>query len=293
MKKITLGKGLQSLIPTKSQIVEPEGSNKDSVFYIEVNRIKPNSNQPRQDFNKEGIRELAQSIRKYGVLQPLLVTKREVEAKGGLGVEYTLIAGERRLRASKEAGLFHVPVIVKDIMPLENRASLEIALIENIQRENLNSIEEAEAFSRLKNEFGLSYDKIASQVGRSPQAINNTIRLLELPDYIKGAVREQKIAMGHARALLSIKDETKQREAYSTVLTQSVSVRDVEQLARESGVKAKPRHKDKKFKDLEQNLSKKLNTAVNIKVEEDSKGKITARFTDHKQLNEIVKAILD
>jgi len=297
MKKIAyIGKGLQSLIPSKTKVPAEASVPRDSVYYIEVSKVQPNKNQPRKEFNEEGINELAQSIRKYGILQPLLVTKREIESGSGIEVQYTLIAGERRLRAAKKAGLYHVPVVVKDIVPLTERASLEMALIENIQREDLNILEEAEAFSRLKNDFGLTYEKIASHVGRSWQTVNNTIRLLDLPDYVKEALRANKLSMGHARALLSIKDEQKMKDAYAQVISYGSSVREVEKMARAAGAATKNRtgdSKSKHFAELEKTLGEKLQTHVTIHVDETDKGKIIARFVNHEQLNEIAKTILD
>lgn len=292
------GRGLQSLIPTKS-VNESKHDKRDSIFYVEINKVKPNTNQPRRDFDGGGIKELAQSIKKYGILQPLLVSKKGIETKTGLDVEYYLIAGERRLRASKEAGLQYIPVIIKDTAPHADRNSLVIALMENIQRKDLNSIEEADAFSKLRDDFGLTFEQIASRLGRSSQSINNSVRLLALPGYIKDALRGEKLSMGHARALLSIKDPAKQKEAYINVTTFGTSVREIESFARSHGAAIKKRKyqpiggKDKKFEDLEKNLGEKLNTTITIRTEDGNKGKLTARFSTHQHLNEIVKTILD
>src|SRR3989344_4775374 len=183
MKKFFgLGKGLGSLIPA-SRMVKPE-SPKENVFYVEINKIKPNSEQPRRDFDEKGIEELAKSIKKYGVLQPLLVSKVETETLRGLDVSYSLIAGERRLRAAREAGLPHVPVIIRDDFD-EDRTKLEVALIENVQRKDLNPIEEAEAYNRFSKEFGLTQKEIAEKVSKSREVVANAIRLLGLPKDIK------------------------------------------------------------------------------------------------------------
>ena len=169
-----LGKGLGSLIPSGMQM-QPT-TQKENVFYVEIAKIEANPNQPRQDFDQDALKELSGSIRKYGVLQPLLVTKVETSSVRGLDVSYQLIAGERRLRAAKMAGLPHVPVIIRDDFG-KGRDRLEVALIENIQREDLNPVEEAEAYVRLNKEFGLTQQEIATKVSKSREAVANAMRL--------------------------------------------------------------------------------------------------------------------
>src|SRR3989344_5695468 len=181
-KMFGLGRGLESLIPGSKQM-HPD-SQKENVFYVEVNKIKPNPDQPRQDFDQDGLKELSQSIRKYGVLQPLLVEKMEEEGPRGKNVYYQLIAGERRLKASKLAGLPNVPVVIRDDFKTKG-ARLEVALVENVQRKDLNPIEEAEAYERLAKEFSLTQQEIAQQVGKSREVVANAMRLLGLPKDIK------------------------------------------------------------------------------------------------------------
>lgn len=287
MKKLFgLGRGLESLIPAKTNKVTPKIQ--DNIFYIEINKIKPNSTQPRRDFGRDGLKELSASIKKYGILQPLLVTKMEEETERGLDVSYELLAGERRWRAAKMAGLPHVPVIVKDNFD-ENRLKLEVALVENLQREDLNPLEEAEAYARLANEFKLTQKDIANKVGKSREVVANTVRLLDLPADIKAALRVGKISRTHARALLAFKGESKQREMYKQILAGSVVVRDLEGAAREH----KTNHPaGPKFEELQQNLSKNLGTAVFIRTGA-SGGNIVIRFSSLEELNKITKTILD
>ena len=292
MKKLFgLGRGLESLIPARTNKVTPKVQ--DNVFYIEINKIKPNSTQPRRDFDKDGLKELAASIKKYGILQPLLVTKMEEETERGLDVNYELLAGERRWRAAKMAGLPHVPVIVKDNFD-ENRLKLEVALVENLQREDLNPLEEAEAYARLAGEFKLTQKDIANKVGKSREVVANAVRLLDLPADIKAALRVGKISRTHGRALLAFKDESKQREMYKQILAGNVVVRDLEGAAKahklaEGGTSqtAGP-----KFEELQQNLSKNLGAAVFIRTGA-SGGNIVIKFSNLEELNKIAKTILD
>ncbi len=291
MKKFFgLGRGLESLIPAKTNKVTPKVQ--DNVFYIEINKIRPNANQPRRDFDKDGLKELAASIKKYGILQPLLVSKTEYETERGLDVTYEIIAGERRWRAAKIAGLPHVPAIVKDNFD-ENRLKLEVALVENLQREDLNPLEEAEAYARLAGEFKLTQKDIADKVGKSREVVANAVRLLDLPADIKAALRMGKISRTHARALLSFKDENKQREMYKQILTGNFAVRDLENAAKEhrNAVGAKP-VSGPRFDELQQNLSKNLGAAVFIKAGA-SGGNIVIKFSTLEELNKIAKTILD
>jgi len=300
LKKIfSLGKGLESLIPVKGVNLNVPEQEQDNVFYIEVSKVKPNPDQPRKDFDERGIEELAKSIKKYGILQPILVAKIEKETQKGIDVEYQIIAGERRYRAALAANLPQVPVIVKDVDPdPKSLANLELALVENIQRKNLNPIEEAEAFAKLVGDFEMSYEDVAKQVGKSRESIINSIRLLKLPDEVKEAVRVSKLSMGHARALLAIKDLSKQNETFKKVLAQGISVREVEVLANQLGVHeknktSKIKKKESRFVGLEKNLSDILGTAVCIRLDNGIKGKIMIRFSDHEHLNTIAKTILD
>ncbi len=292
MKKLFgLGRGLESLIPAKTTKVVPKIQ--DNVFYIEINKIKPNPDQPRQDFDKDGLKELAASIKKYGILQPLLVSKIETETDKGLNVEYELLAGERRLRAAKLAGLPHVPAIIKDNFD-ESRLKLEVSLVENIQRENLNPVEEAEAYNRLASEFNLTQKEIAAKVAKSREAVANAVRILTLPADIKEALRAGKIARTHARALLAFKDAAKQREVFKQILTGNFAVREVESAAKEERIGREPAVPavNPRFQELQQNLSKNLGAAVFIKSGANG-GSIVIKFTNLEELNTIAKTILD
>ena len=278
MKKLFgLGKGLNSLIPDSKHIT-PE-IKKDSVFYVEINKVKP--------------KELAKSIRKYGVLQPLLVSKVEEESNRGMDVYYQLIAGERRLRAAKLAGLPNIPVIIReDLSPegVDKRTSLEVALTENVQRTDLNPIEEAEAYGRLSKEFGLTQKEIADKVSKSREVVANAIRLLGLPKDIRDSLRSGKLSRAHARALLSFSDESKQREMYQQILAGGVSSKEVESIA--SRTSAKSSKTERKFYELEKNLAETLKTPVLIH-STDKGGKIIIRFATLQDLNQIAKSIID
>ncbi|MEX1064198.1 MAG: ParB/RepB/Spo0J family partition protein [Candidatus Paceibacterota bacterium] len=292
MKKIFgLGRGLESLIPvSKGNKVTPKIQ--DNVFYIEINKIRPNANQPRRDFDNGGLKELAASIKKYGILQPLLVSKLEEETDRGLNVEYELIAGERRWRAAKMANLPHVPVIVKDNFD-ESRLKLEVALVENVQREDLNPVEEAEAYARLAKEFDLTQKDIANKVGKSREVVANAVRILGLPADMKEALRAGKISKTHARTLLAFKEEAKQKEMFKQLLTGNFAVRDLESAAKEhSAAKKTNTVASPRFQELQQNLSKNLGATVFIKSGA-SGGNIVIKFGNLEELNKIAKTILD
>jgi ParB family transcriptional regulator, chromosome partitioning protein len=286
-----LGKGLNSLIPKNPNDVP--NVKKESVFYVEVAKIQPNPDQPRKDFDKEALADLSRSIRKHGVLQPLLVSKVEDESSRGTHVHYQLIAGERRWRAAQLAGLPHVPVIIRDDIVTPNKKSerLEVALIENIQRENLNPLEEAEAYYRLIHEFNMKHAEIAEQVGKSREAISNTIRLLKLPDYIKEALVSNKIGMAHARALVSFQDPIEQKKAFDAVMSGGFTSKDVEDVAADAKG-GKTVRKDAHYIELEKNLAERLNAAVLIKSSPKG-GQILIRFTSIDQLSAIAKNIID
>src|SRR3989338_171568 len=218
MKKLFgLGKGLSSLIPPSARKnVKPE-EDSASVFYVETGKVRPNPNQPRKDFDPRAIEEMAASIKKYGILQPLLVTKEEKDAPRGLNVEYQLIAGERRWRAARLLNLPQVPVIIKDSF-LEDKVKLEMALVENLQREDLNAMEEAEAYIRLQQDFNLTQKEIGERVGKSREVVANSLRLVELPGEMKESLRAGRISRTHARALLAFKDADQQRAMYKQIL---------------------------------------------------------------------------
>jgi len=288
-KLFGLGKGLGSLIPDGKTITP--NVEKENVFYVEINKIKPNPDQPRRDFDEEGIAELSKSIRKYGVLQPLLVTKFEEETSRGLDVSYVLIAGERRLRAAQKAGLPHVPVIVKDEFEKKGER-LEVALIENIQRKDLNPIEEAEAYDRLRDEFSLTQKEIAEKVSKSREVVANAIRLLNLPKDIKEALRSEKLNRSHAKALLAFSDEAKQREVYNQILSGGMTSKEAEAVASDHKASKSAVKKDNKFIELERNLCNTLSTQVVIQAGS-SGGKIVIKFANLEDLNKIAKTIID
>ena len=291
MKKLFgLGKGLNSLIPVAPEATQFQGK-KENIFYVEVGRIKPNPNQPRRDFDDEGLKELSKSIRKHGVLQPLLVSKVEEESSRGMNVYYHLIAGERRLRASQLAGLPHVPVIIRDDMDQE-KDRLEIALVENLQRQDLNPVEEAEAYEHLSKEFGLTQKEIAEKVAKSREYVANAVRILNLPKDMRQALRSDKISRSHAKALLAISDAGKQKEVFAQILSGGLSSKETESIA--SSYKAKPKAKpDSKFIELEKNLSETLKVPVLIQGAADKGGKIVVRFATLEELNMIAKSIID
>ena len=294
MKKLFgLGKGLNSLIPDAKRITPDD--KKDNVFYVEIHKIKPNPQQPRHDFDDEGLKELSKSIKKYGVLQPLLVSKVEEENNRGMNVYYQLIAGERRLRAAKLAGLPNVPVIVRDDLSPEGgnkRVNLEVALVENVQRADLNPLEEAEAYRRLVKEFGLKHKEIAEKVSKSREVIVNAIRLLNLPKDMQEALRLGKLSRAHARALLSFGDAGTQREMYKQILAGGVSSTEVENIASTAKSGKKSPKKNHRYLELEKNLSDMLKAPVLIHDTEKG-GKIVIRFATLQDLNKIARSIID
>lgn len=203
---------------------------KESVFNVETGNIVPNSRQPRHDFDAEALRELANSIKEHGILQPLIATKNEPGISSDGPVKYQLIAGQRRWEAAKMIGLPHVPVIIRD-SSIQQR--LELALVENLQRDDLNPLESAVAFKQLQDEFGLSQQEIAKKVGKSREAVSNTVRLLNLPEEIKQALRKNQISEGHARVLVGIRNQRQQKNLFEQVLTGRLTVREVEEKARQ------------------------------------------------------------
>ena len=256
-----LGKGLESLIPTggKSAPAASTGTGTGGVHQVAVDAIQPNPRQPRIHFKEEELAELAASIREHGVIQPLIVTPKPDGT-------FTLIAGERRWQAAQKAGLRTVPVITRQA---NNQELLEIALIENVQRSDLNSLEEAEAYRQLVEEFGLSHEAVAKRVGKSRVAVTNTLRLLGLPDVVKQALVDGKITEGHARALLALSTQKAQASAMQTVINLSLSVRQTEELVRklagQKPIKAKKPTRSADVNDVEKRLQHSLGTKVALK----------------------------
>jgi len=244
---------------------------RDSIFWVEVDRIKPNPYQPRREFDQLKLQELADSIRMYGLLQPLTVTRKEIPREdGGLLVEYELIAGERRLRASKLSGLTQVPVIIR-IGEETDQMKLELAIIENLQREDLNPIDRAKAFHRLHHEFHFSHGDIGRKVGKSREYVTNTLRLLTLPEEILGFLGEGRITEGHTRPLLMLNDKPEeQRVLVREVMLKKLSVREAETIARRSAQdKVSARYKiDPEILAMERALTERLGTRVTIEPRE-------------------------
>ncbi len=238
----------------------------DSVFWVEVERIQPNPYQPRLEFDEDRLKALAESIRQYGVLQPLVVTRTEVEkAGGGLQAAYELIAGERRLRASKLIGLKEVPVVIR-AGEQSDKMKLELAIIENLQREDLNAIDRAKALAQLVETFGLSHAEVGAKIGRSREYVSNSIRLLMLPEAIQQAVVGKELSEGHARALLMLNDKPQERDTlFKEIVLKKTSVRMVEQMARRLAQdKIRKHDKTPEMMALEKSLTETLGTRVLI-----------------------------
>lgn len=253
----------------------------DSIFWVEVERIHPNPFQPRKTFDEEALKSLAESIRSYGVLQPLTVTRKEIEKPGeGIFTEYELIAGERRLRAAKLAGIREVPVVIRTSED-SDRVKLELAIIENLQREDLNAVDRALAFQRLANEFGLKHIEIGKRVGKSREYVSNTLRILMLPKDMQDALAAGEISEGHTRPLLMLMDKPQeQRTLFTEVMTNKLTVRDTEQLARRVALeKVRKTDLTPELLLLERELTEKLGTRVRIeKKDQGGGGKVLIDF---------------
>lgn len=251
----------------------------DSIFWVEVDRIKPNPFQPRKTFDEAALQSLSESIRSYGVLQPLTVTRKEIEKpEEGIAVEYELIAGERRLRASKMAGLREVPVVIRTSED-SDRMKLEIAIIENLQREDLNAIDRALAFERLVSEFGLKHQEVGKRVGKSREYVSNTLRILALPKEMQSALQAGEISEGHTRPLLMLMDKAaEQATLFKEILLKKLTVRDSEQLARRVATeRARKGDLTPELLLLERELTEKLGTRVRIE-KKDNGGKVLIDF---------------
>ena len=237
----------------------------DSVFWIDVERIVPNPYQPRKDFSEEGLKSLAESIRQYGVLQPLVVSRSEVEKPDGLESVYELIAGERRLRASRLAGLRQIPVVIRQ--GDSNLTKLELAIIENLQREDLNAIDRAKALQKLIDEFGISHAECAAKIGKSREYVSNSLRLLSLPEHMQSAIVAREINEGHARPLMTLNDRPEERETlFKEIILKKLPVRTAERIARsiaQERVHARHR-KPPEMVELEKSLTETLGTRVII-----------------------------
>ena len=276
VKKMGLGKGMRALLP----VVEDHGK---KYFSCPIEEIRPNKEQPRKTFVNEKLEELAASIREKGIIQPLVVLRREGH--------YELIAGERRWRAAQKAGLREVPVVIQDV---SDDTALEMALIENIQREDLNAVEEAEAYHALLERFSLSQEELAKRVGKERSTIANALRLLRLPTEIKRDVAEERISMGHARALLTLDDPEEQRAARDEIVKGELSVRQAEALVRRKKDKSAPKPKkqteDADQKDLLERIQRHFGAKVALR-RSGRGGKLEISFGDQKELTRIVELL--
>lgn len=265
----------------------------NSIFWVETDKIKPNPFQPRKEFEPRALADLADSIRQYGVLQPLVVTRKEIETEQGITVEYELIAGERRLRASKLANLPQVPVIIRASQD-DDKMKLELAIIENLQREDLNPIDRADAFLRLHEEFKLTHGDIGKKMGKSREYVSNTLRLLNLPEEIRTALAERKISEGHTRPLMMLSDRpAEQITLFKEMVIKKLSVRESEKIAR-SIATDKVRKKDFNFDptiaSYQEKLSESLGTRVSIEKKEVG-GKIVIDFFSPNDLQTILELL--
>jgi ParB family chromosome partitioning protein len=271
--KTALGKGLDALIPEKGE----------NIIQIEVDRILPGKEQPRKVFNEIALKELSASIKEKGVLQPVLVSRT------GDG-SFNLIAGERRWRASVLAGLKKIPAIIKNV---DSRDSLELALIENIQREELNPIETAEGFNRLMQEFSLTQEELADKVGKERATVANYLRLLRLPSEIKDMIYTSKLSMGHARALLAVEGRINQIEAARKIIRNGLSVREAELLAKKSVKTDKiTQGKDPQIASLEEKLIRQLGTKVHIIQKNKKKGKIEIEYYSLEEFDRLLDILM-
>ena len=295
VKRKGLGKGLDSLIPenksakvssSESKKTEETAELKSGEQMMKINMVEPNRDQPRRNFEEDALLELADSIKQYGVLQPLIVRKRNDY--------YEIIAGERRWRAAKMAGVKEVPVIIKEYNEQE---ILEIALIENIQRENLNPTEEAMAFKKLLEEFNLKQDEVAERVSKSRTAVTNSMRLLKLDQRVQQMIIDDMISTGHARALLAIDDPEQQYMLANKIFDEKLSVRETEKLIKE--IKNPKKQKEKKvienafiYEDIEDKMKQVLGTKVHVASKGKGKGKIEIEYYSDKELERMFDMIM-
>lgn len=293
VKRGGLGKGLDSLIPdNKAAKKIVEVSKNDEIqasgpIMMKINTVEPNREQPRKNFEEDALLELADSIKQFGILQPLIVQKRKDY--------YEIIAGERRWRAAKLAGIKEVPVIVKEYT---NQEILEISLIENIQRENLNPIEEAMAFKKLLHEFNLKQDEVAERVSKSRTAVTNSMRLLKLNEKVQQMIIDDMISTGHARALLAIDNEEQQYVIANKIFDEKLSVRETEKLVKElkNPKKEKPVKPEVKntfvYEDLEEKIKNIVGTKVHVNHKSNGKGKIEIEYYSDNELERIFDLLM-
>lgn len=293
VKKGGLGRGLDALFadvpvkePTseKNQNEKKSADDRDRIQYIKIHDIMPNANQPRKTFNEEKIGELADSIKEHGIIQPIVVRKRE---KG-----YEIVAGERRWRAAIKAELSQVPCLVRE---LNDEQNMLIAIIENMQREDLNPIEEAEGLRQMSETFGMTQEQISKSLGKSRPYITNSMRLLKLPDYIRDSIAEGQLSAGHGRTLITVTDEKIRRELWQRIVSEGLSVREAEKLSSSGGKqkKKKPTASKKKNPDVlrvEAELKEVLGTRVSIN-KTGSKGKIEIEYYSSEELERLIEML--
>lgn len=291
-KKRGLGKGLDSLIPggVKVNSTKPGKSalvdEKDIIIKVDINKVEPDRNQPRTAFNEDKLNELADSIREHGIVEPLIVQKKEDY--------YEIVAGERRWRAAKLADLKEVPIIVKEFVTEQEKVTIQ--LIENIQREDLNPIDEAMSYRRLIEEFGMKQDEVADTVGKNRTTISNSMRLLNLADEVQKMLIDEMLSPGHARALLGVADKSQQAEIANKVFDEKMSVRETEKYVKSL---SKPRRKKKLtpealqliYRQLEDKIREQVGAKVTIKATDEKKGKIEIEYFSQDELESIVEKI--
>ncbi|MDD3284792.1 MAG: ParB/RepB/Spo0J family partition protein [Patescibacteria group bacterium] len=292
--KYGLGRGLSSLIPKKINTdmsdvnhevfeIKENPTSTEKIFQIEVDKIKANPWQPRTDFDEDKLEDLMNSVREHGIIQPLIVTQDGIDG-------YELVAGERRLKAAKMLNLFKVPVIV---MNITGTKKLELAIIENIQRQNLNLLEESEACYRLMKEFNLTQEEIAKKLGKNRSTIANILRLRNLPDSVRKYLKDERISFGHAKLLLSLEDENKQKELLKKILSDNLNVKDTSDELHKTVVKSHSRtlQKDPNILSIEENLRNYLDTKVKIN-DKRGKGSINIEYYSKEEMINILEKVL-
>ncbi len=291
-KRSALGKGIDSMIPgaekttkttTGRKTTKVEEEPKEGILMMDINKVEPNKDQPRKQFNADRLQELAESIKQHGIVEPLVVVKRDKF--------YEIVAGERRWRAAKSAGIKEVPVVIKEYT---DQQIVEIALIENIQREDLNPIEEARAYEQLIKEYSLKQDEVAEKVSKSRTAITNSLRLLNLDTRVQDMLIDECISSGHARALLAIEDGEEQYELAMQIFDNKLSVRETEKLVKKiknKGTDKKPKEELKNteiYSGIEEKLKLHMGTKVTINRKNNTKGKIEIEYYSEDELDRIV-----
>ena len=297
-KKAALGKGLGALLEGSSsstnsnsprgsvEVVESKIVENGSVSLMAISRIEANPFQPRTHFEKDALEELSNSIKEHGVIQPITVRKIG-------GDKFQIISGERRFRASQAAGLKEIPVYIRSV---DDQTMLEMAIVENVQRKDLNAIEVALSYQRLIDECNITQEKVGERVSKSRASVTNYLRLLNLPDEVQAGIRDEKISMGHARALLAFENESDKIKVYRSIIDGNLSVRKVEELAKQkkensSNIKTEKKEVAKSILKIKDNLSFHLGTKINISQDNHGKGKIVIPFTDEEHLRKIIEAL--